>query len=299
MKYQNMLIAFAALSLLAGSADTAAAQIRASERGEVTQTLDGTTITIDYARPSARGRHLFGTVVPWDVVWTPGANWATTLEANRDVRINGVDVAAGAYSVWMTPRENDAWTLTLNAETEFFHFQKPDPSLGAYQIEIEPQPGSHVEMLTWSFPNVSGDYALLEMQWGSVRAPMVVLAQPTEPAVLAAEEREGFIGRYALDVAPGVGWPLEAELVVSENEDGLLRAWMSFPVHPGDEYDFDLVPAGRDRFHAGLYRDGKLFNVETGFSFEFEVTDVADGVVLRGIEGSPFATGVRVETGHH
>ncbi len=292
-----------ALLLAAAAAFTAppdaAAQIRASERGSVSQTLDGTTITLDYARPSARGRTLFGpdAVVPWDVVWTPGANWATTLEADRPLRINGVDVAAGAYSVWMTPHEG-RWTMTLNEETEYFHFQKPDTALGTYQIPLEPARGGHVEMLTWSFPSVSGDAAVLEMAWGDTRVPMQILVEPTAAAALDPELRAEYVGAYDLEIVPGVDWPLEAEMLVTEGPDGVLRGWMSFPFHPGDELDFDMVPAGRDRFHAGLYRDGKLFNVETGVSFEFHLDDPDAPLILRGIEGSPFGVGVlRAATG--
>jgi hypothetical protein len=295
MKIRNAFIAGLATVAAAASLPTSGdAQIRASERGSVTQMLDGTTITLDYARPTARGRELFGNVVPWDVVWTPGANWATTLETDKAIRINGVDVAAGAYSVWMTPREG-TWTMTLNADTEFFHFQKPDPAYGAYQIDFEAEPGSHVEMLTWAFPHVSGDVATLEMQWGDTRTPMQVIVQPTKAVTLMAEERAEYLGRYQLAVLPGLGWPTDAELRVSETTDGTLRAWMSFPVHPGDELEFDMVPAGRDRFHAGLYRDGELFNIETGVAFEFDVVG-GGGVVMRGVEGSPFATGARFET---
>ncbi len=68
--------ALAAFVLIPGSTPApAAAQIRGSEAGVTAQTVDGTTLTIDYSRPSARGRALFGELVPWDVVWTPGANW--------------------------------------------------------------------------------------------------------------------------------------------------------------------------------------------------------------------------------
>ena len=80
---------------------------------------------------------------------------------------------------------------------------------------------------------------------------------------------------------------------VTEGEDGMLRGWMSFPFHPGDELAFDMIPAGLDRFHAGLYRDGRLFNVETGVSFEFHPDDPEAPLILRGIEGSPFGVGVR------
>jgi hypothetical protein len=275
----------------------ATAQIRASERGSVTQTIDGTTITLDYARPSARGRELFGEVVPWNVVWTPGANWATTLETDKDIRINGVDVAAGAYSVWMIPRES-RWTMTLNAETEYFHFQKPDSALGAYQIELEPTRGHHVEMLTWRFPSVTGDAAVLELAWGEARVPMQVLVEPTAAVALPPEDRSLYLGSYALEIVPGVDWPLQAEMRVWEGAEGVLRGWMSFPFHPGDELEFDLIPAGRDRFHAGLYRGGRLFNVETGVSFEFHPDDAESPLVLRGIEGSPFGVGTREKVGN-
>ncbi|HEX9484759.1 MAG TPA: DUF2911 domain-containing protein, partial [Gemmatimonadaceae bacterium] len=66
------------------------AQIRASEPATFTQTIDGTKITMQYSRPRARGREtLFGSsdVVRWNEVWTPGANYATTLEVSKPVKL--------------------------------------------------------------------------------------------------------------------------------------------------------------------------------------------------------------------
>lgn len=295
--YRSMFVSLA-IALAAAAAEPASAQIRASERGSVSQTIDGTTITIDYARPKARGRELFGALVPWDVVWTPGANWATTLETDEDVRIAGVEVAAGRYSIWMTPREG-AWTLTLNDNPDYFHFQKPDPAEGAYNIDFTPKRAEHVEMLTWSFPAVSGDAAVLSMRWGKTETAFDVIVQPTRAVTLAADERAPYVGAYALDVMPGLGWPTEARLQVSEADDGTLRAWMSFPIHPGDELTFDLIPAGEGRFNPGLYRDGELFNIEMAVAFEFEGLERAESVTMRGIEGTPFASGPRRELGAH
>ncbi len=69
---------------------------------------------------------------------------------------------------------------------------------------------------------------------------------------------------------------------------------MPFPIHPGDALEFDLVPAGEDRFNAGLYRDGKLFNVEMGAALEFDFSgERASAVRLRGIEGTVFMEGKR------
>ena len=70
---------------------TAHGQIRASERATVSQTVDGTTITIDYGRPLLRGRtELWGNpaVVPWGKKWTPGANWATNIHVTKDITIS-------------------------------------------------------------------------------------------------------------------------------------------------------------------------------------------------------------------
>ena len=80
----GVLMGIAALPCLVSPAQS---QIRASERGSITQTIDGTTITVDYARPRTRGRAaVFGGEVHWKEVWTPGANMATTLEVSKNQR---------------------------------------------------------------------------------------------------------------------------------------------------------------------------------------------------------------------
>ncbi len=271
-----------------------AAQIRASERGSVSQIVDGTTLTLEYSRPAARGRDLFGGLVPFDVVWTPGANWATTLEVDRDIRLGDADVPAGRYSMWMIPRE-DHWTLSLDPRPELFHFQKPDSTTDQIHIALEPGTGPHTEMLTWWFPAVSGDGAVLRMSWGTTAASLPVVVQPTEPPVIAEEDRPLYTGTYAMRIAEGLGWPTSAEFEVWD-EDGMLRGRLPFPFHPGDELVFDLVPASSNRFNPGLYRDGRLFNVEMGGTFEFELgDDGATAVRLRGIEGSLFGEGERTD----
>lgn len=283
----------AALIPFLADAAPAFAQIRASERASVSQTLDGTALTLTYSRPSVRGRKLFGALVPWGVVWTPGANWATTLETNRDILIEGTAVPAGRYSVWMIPRE-DRWTVSLDPDPDLFHFQKPDSSDQEIQFSVEPETAAHVEMLTWSFPAVTGDGAVVAMRWGTASIPLRVVAQPTQAPALSDEARRPIVGRYDMSFAPGIGWPLEGVLEVVER-DGRLRGRLPFSIHPGDELEFDLVPAGRDRFSPGLYRNGALFNIEMSITFEFQVDDGhrAAAVILRGIEGSTFAEGAR------
>ena len=63
-------------------------------------------ITIDYGQPHARGREIFGGLVPYSEVWRLGANWATRLTLDFDVRFGDLDVPRGEYTLFMLPREN-------------------------------------------------------------------------------------------------------------------------------------------------------------------------------------------------
>jgi hypothetical protein len=257
------------LAALAGGTapDAAHAQIQASEAAMVGQTIDGTTLTMEYGRPLVRGRELFGGIVPWNVVWTPGANWATTFEADADVKLNGVDVPAGKYSVWAIPRE-DQWLMMLNPDPEIYHFMKPDSTQATVHIPVSQEEGEHTEMLTWSFSNVRGDFAILALSWGDAVLPMQVEVQATRP-VVSADEIAMYVGTYEMTVVQAdPSWPTEGSVELFE-EDGRLRGRMTFTIHPADDDLFDLVPAGGSRFLPGLYHNGEFFNVEMGVGFDF------------------------------
>ncbi len=73
-------------------------------------------MTIDYGQPHARGRTIFGGLVPYDQVWRLGANWATRLTLDLDVRIGDLDVPRGEYTLFLLPRETDA-ELIVSLET--------------------------------------------------------------------------------------------------------------------------------------------------------------------------------------
>ncbi|HUF70718.1 MAG TPA: DUF2911 domain-containing protein [Longimicrobiales bacterium] len=279
-------LANAALSL------PTAAQIQASERAIVGQTIDGTELTIEYSRPQVRGREVFGGIVPWDVVWTPGANWATTFETSNDINLNGVAVPAGKYSVWTIPRP-DEWLIMLNAEPQIFHFLKPDSTQAAVHIRATPETAAHTEMLTWSFSAVRGDFATLALHWGTTAVPMRVAVPATRP-VIAAEVIAMYVGSYDMTVVPvDPSWPESATLEVFE-ENGRLRGRMSFTIHPVDDEVFDMVPTGPGRFNPGLYHDGEFFNVEMGVGFDFtDDGERATGFRFVGGEGSVFGQGRR------
>ena len=172
------------------------AQIRASERSTVSQTVDGTTVTIDYSRPRARGRtELFGKTVTWGEVWTPGANWATTLQVNRDVVLDGHPVPKGKYSVWFVVNPG-AWTIVLDPRDKRYHTEHPDSTAGQLRWNTQPGSGEFAEILTWSFPEVRPDGTRLLFAWGTRRVAINATVRPSHPIPIARADAEPYLGTY-------------------------------------------------------------------------------------------------------
>jgi hypothetical protein len=249
-------------------ASPARAQVRMSERGTVSQVLDGATITIDYSRPEARGRDsLFGKVVPWGHVWTPGANWATTIEADRDFRLNGRAVPKGKYAIWLVTRASGDWTLLLTLPAKHFHVPPPDTATATLAVAVTPeQRPTAEEVLTWSFPSVGPDAATLRMQWGTTAVPIRLSVEPTRLAVVPAGERATYVGDYAFKRPNGTN-----NVAHVADEAGTLRVHQDGKIYGVYDY-FDFVPDGPGRFKRALYLDGKMVEVESELTYVFDVS---------------------------
>ena len=77
---------------------------------------DGKSITIDYSSPRAKGRKVFGDLVPYGEVWRTGANEATAFVTNTNLTVNGKAIPAGNYTIFTIPNQSK-WTLIVNKKT--------------------------------------------------------------------------------------------------------------------------------------------------------------------------------------
>jgi hypothetical protein len=161
-----------ALILLAGAATGAAQGVPFSQHGSVTQRVSHTNIAIEYNRPVARGRALFGALVKWDSIWHPGADSASRISVDKDVVVEGKPLPRGDYSLWLIPRERAPWTLILNSESRVFHSPYPGSTTDVLRVDIAPEQGSHMETLAWYFPVVGRDSVVLRMHWGETVLPI-------------------------------------------------------------------------------------------------------------------------------
>jgi hypothetical protein len=148
--------------------------IKPSQHGSVTQLVAMTTITVDYNRPVARGRELFGALVPYDRVWCPGADDCTTLMVSTEVTIEGHALPAGTYSLWAKPGAA-RWTLILNRAHPIFHTRyQTVADQDILTIDVTPRAGSHMETLAFYFPVVNAKHAELVLHWGTVVVPLAI-----------------------------------------------------------------------------------------------------------------------------
>jgi hypothetical protein len=144
---------------------------QASQHGSVAQTVNRTVITLEYDRPVARGRELFGGIVDWDAIWTPGANVATWIEFSESVTFEGHDLEAGRYAIWMVPHSHEPWEVVVVSEWDTHHGMFPFDA-EVFRITVTPEQGAHMETLGFYFPVVGPYEATLRLHWGTTIVPL-------------------------------------------------------------------------------------------------------------------------------
>ena len=111
---------------------------RPSPPAKATGKVGNTTITIDYSRPSVKGRNVWSELAPYGQVWRTGANEATTFEVNNDVMVEGKALPAGKYSLFTIPGENE-WTVIFNKEPKQWGAYKYDETKDALRVTVKPK----------------------------------------------------------------------------------------------------------------------------------------------------------------
>ena len=269
------------------------AQVRASESASVSQTVDGTKISLEYSRPRARERDtLFGKVVPWEEVWTPGANWATTLEVSKDIKVNGKPLAKGKYSVWLVVKPKDDWILVLDARHRRFHMNPVDSTAGQFRLPVKREVGPFTEVLTWSFSAIRADGATLAMQWGTTAVPLDITVEPSYDLLMSPERAAPFLGDYTFGWNAGPDAKKPISLYVTHENGSLMGRWVPSPFPEWDR--FILIPIAPEWFVPGFLEKGKLYDVEKGMVFEFKTVGGKAGEFrVRSEDDQVMATGKR------
>src|SRR5690606_5240210 len=141
----------------------------------VAQEVAGARIDITYRRPVARGREIFGGLVPFGRVWTPSADSSAVFTVTAPIEVNGAHHPAGSYGNRALP-DAASWTIIFSRDPLVFHLRYPQ-NRDALRIMASPEEGEHVETLQFDFPLVDADSAVLRLRWGRTSVPMTIRAR--------------------------------------------------------------------------------------------------------------------------
>jgi hypothetical protein len=134
---------------------------------------DGKTMTMDYSSPRAKGRKIYGGLVPYGEVWRTGANEATTFVTTADVMVGGTHVPAGSYTIFTIPNK-DKWTLVISKKTGEWGTNYPGPENDLARIEMKASAlPAAAENFTIAFDKTSGG-CTLRIDWETTRASVEI-----------------------------------------------------------------------------------------------------------------------------
>src|SRR6202047_2047766 len=98
---------------------------------------DGATVTVDYSSPRAKGRKIFGGLVPYGEVWRLGANEATTFVVSTSVTVGSTKVPAGSYTLFAVPNA-DKWSLVISKKTGEWGVPYPRADSDFARVDMKP-----------------------------------------------------------------------------------------------------------------------------------------------------------------
>ncbi len=151
-------------------ADTLKGSLKAKAMGSI----GNVGVTINYYSPAARGRIIWGGLVPFDKVWVTGAHRATSIELNQEVEIGGVKIAAGKYALFTIPGK-DEWSIIINKNWDQHLVDDYDQKQDIVRIKVKPETeDAHQERLRYVIEQKSDEQGEIVIYWEKLEVSLPV-----------------------------------------------------------------------------------------------------------------------------
>jgi tetratricopeptide (TPR) repeat protein len=144
-----------------------------SQKAAVSQTLGITDITINYHRPLAGERKIWGSTVPYDQVWRAGANQNTTIEFTDPVTVEGQKLDKGVYGLHMIPGKEE-WTIIFSRDHTAWGSFAYDQTHDALRVKVRPHDTDFHNALMYEFEELKPDSAAITLKWEKLAIPFRV-----------------------------------------------------------------------------------------------------------------------------
>jgi hypothetical protein len=248
----------------------------ASPAATFKQRVGITDISVEYSRPSMKGRTIFGGLVPYGEVWRTGANSATKITFSTPVKFGGADVAAGTYALFSIPGK-DEWTVILNNVTGQWGSYAYNADNDVARVTVKPttQPNA-VETFSIGMSDLSsGNGVTLYLLWEKTRAAVKIetdivgMLVPQIEAVMASDSDKKpyfqaamFYFESGLDLDKALAW-MDAGLATQPNAFWMIYRKGLLLAKKGDKAgaiaaakkSLELVEAAKDNQPASLIEE--------------------------------------------
>ncbi|HSB75183.1 MAG TPA: DUF2911 domain-containing protein [Terriglobales bacterium] len=216
MKKTRMAAAILGMLFAAGlcAAQSALLDIpRQSQHAVLTQRIGITDITVNYHRPLANGRKIWGGVVPYGEVWRAGANENTTIAFSDPVTIEGQPLAKGVYGLHMIPGENEWTVIFSHASTSWgsFTYKQAEDAL---RVTVKPQTVEMHNALTYDFDELTPTSAVVKLQWEKVGVPFKVEVEVNKLVEDSLNRQLRGLAQYTWE-----GWDDAANYLLAQKTD--------------------------------------------------------------------------------
>ena len=186
---------------------------RPSQDAVITQRIGITDVSVKYSRPLAKGRKVWGGLVPYGQPWRAGANENTTISFSDPVTIEGQPLAAGTYGLHMIPSENE-WIIAfskMNAAWGSFTYDKAEDAL---RVTVKPAATDFHEALTYDFDDLTPDSAVVTLRWEKLAVPFKVGVNVHEVVEESLHKQLRGRAQYTWE-----GWDDSANYLLAEKTD--------------------------------------------------------------------------------
>jgi tetratricopeptide (TPR) repeat protein len=187
---------FLVFTIIATKAQDMTSTTLVSQKSSITQRIGTTDITIDYHSPLAKGRQIFGGIVPYDFVvdgveypWRAGSNKNTIVEFSHDVRFNGQLLKKGKYGLHILVSKN-LWVFIFSKNADnwgSFFYKKAEDAL---RVNATPEKAEFQEWLSYDFVDRQPESAAIELHWTDVRCKITFQVDVTANIIADLEAKE-------------------------------------------------------------------------------------------------------------
>jgi len=196
------------------------------------QRVGVTDVEVTYSRPGAKGRKVFGGLVPYGELWRTGANAAPKITFSTDVKWNGQPVPAGTYSLFTIPDAAE-WTIVLNKVAEQSGTSAYDEKQDLVRVKAKSVPlTSAVENFRIDLDELRDSGAVLSIAWDKTSVPVrietdvVGVIVPKIQAAMAAEGKKPYYQAAMFYYENNLDMKLAAKWMEEANKERPDTVWM-------------------------------------------------------------------------